>query len=106
MRPLITTLALPQQGGMMITQAIAGPGGTTMVAIPQGASPAQGALGAPAQASMQALPVPMSGVQSMIDIAQVEGQVKESSVRKVGEIVTKHPDEATSILRSWLHQTA
>jgi flagellar M-ring protein FliF len=41
----------------------------------------------------------------MIDIAQVEGQVKESSVRKVGEIIAKHPEEATSITRQWLHQT-
>ena len=51
-------------------------------------------------------PTPQSGVQAMIDIAQVEGQVKESSVRKVGEIVGKHPDEATSILRQWLHESA
>ena len=42
----------------------------------------------------------------MIDIAQIEGQVKESSVRKVGEIVAKHPDEATAIMRTWLHESA
>jgi flagellar M-ring protein FliF len=42
----------------------------------------------------------------MIDISQVEGQVKESSVRKVGEIVTKHPDETVSIVRQWLHESA
>jgi flagellar M-ring protein FliF len=41
----------------------------------------------------------------MIDISQVEGQVKESSVRKVGEIVTKHPDETVAIVRQWLHDT-
>jgi flagellar M-ring protein FliF len=40
----------------------------------------------------------------MIDIAQIEGQVKESSVRKVGEIVGKHPDEAMAIVRTWLYQ--
>ena len=55
---------------------------------------------------MGALPAPHSSAGSMIDIAQVEGQVKESSVRKVGEIVAKHPDEATSIMRQWLHESA
>jgi flagellar M-ring protein FliF len=39
----------------------------------------------------------------MIDISHVEGQVKESSVRKVGEIVNKHPDETVAIVRQWLH---
>lgn len=43
---------------------------------------------------------------NMIDIAQIEGQVRESSVRKVGEIVQNHPEESLSILRSWLHETA
>jgi len=64
------------------------------------------ALSAPSSGPPQPLQIPMSGVQSMIDIAQVEGQVKESSVRKVGEIVAKHPDEATSIMRQWLHESA
>lgn len=42
---------------------------------------------------------------SMIDIAQIEGQVRESSVRKVGEIVQNHPEESLTILRGWLHET-
>jgi flagellar M-ring protein FliF len=53
--------------------------------------------------SAGALPPPPSAVQSMIDISHVEGQVKESSVRKVGEIVNKHPDETVAIVRQWLH---
>ncbi|MDO8288609.1 MAG: flagellar basal-body MS-ring/collar protein FliF [Parvibaculum sp.] len=44
------------------------------------------------------------GDDSMIDIAQVAGKVKGSSVRKIGELVTVHPDESISILRSWLHE--
>jgi len=44
------------------------------------------------------------GEDSMIDIAQVAGKVKGSSVRKIGELVTGHPDESISILRSWLHE--
>ncbi|MBN9532609.1 MAG: flagellar M-ring protein FliF [Alphaproteobacteria bacterium] len=44
--------------------------------------------------------------ESMIDIQRIEGQVRESSVRKVGEVVQAHPEEALSILRTWLHEPA
>ena len=40
----------------------------------------------------------------MMDMAQVDGKVKASAVKKVGEIVDKHPDEALSIIRSWLYE--
>ncbi len=42
--------------------------------------------------------------EELIDIDRVEGRVKASSVKKVGEIVEKHPDEAISIVRSWMYQ--
>lgn len=45
-----------------------------------------------------------SEIEKMIDISRVEGRVKASSVRKVGEIVEKHPEEAISILRNWIYQ--
>jgi flagellar M-ring protein FliF len=50
-----------------------------------------------------ALPAP-AGRDSMIDIQRIEGQVRESSIRKVGEVVQAHPEEALAILRTWLHQ--
>jgi flagellar M-ring protein FliF len=106
MRPLIASLGAPSGGGtMMMAQTIPGSGGASMMVPVQAGLPGQVAIAGPA-GSAQPITIPASGVQTMIDIAQVEGQVKESSVRKVGEIVVKHPDEATSILRSWLHQTA
>ena len=40
----------------------------------------------------------------MIDISRVEGRVKASSLRKVGEIVDRHPEEAVAILRNWIYQ--
>ena len=42
--------------------------------------------------------------EELIDIDMVEGRVKASSVKKVGEIVQKHPEEALAILRSWMYQ--
>ena len=48
--------------------------------------------------------VSLDEIESMIDISAVEGQVRASSVRKIGEIIDKHPEEALSILRTWLYQ--
>jgi flagellar M-ring protein FliF len=41
----------------------------------------------------------------MIDISQVEGRVRASSMKKIGEIVDKHPEEAVAIIRSWMYQS-
>ena len=42
--------------------------------------------------------------ESMLDIGSVDGRVKASSIKKIGEIVDKHPDEAVAIIRSWMYQ--
>lgn len=93
-------------GGAFGAPQLMGPGGQipagnfdqAALAAPDG-SPTQIGPGG----EMRALP---SNTANMIDIAQVEGQVRESSVRKVGEIVQNHPEESLTILRSWLHETA
>jgi flagellar M-ring protein FliF len=68
--------------------------------------PAQ--LAAPAGALAQDLALEAAQadeeLEQMIDINRVEGRVRASSLRKVGEIVEKHPEEAVSILRNWLYQ--
>ena len=43
-------------------------------------------------------------IEHMIDVNKIEGRVRASSVRKIGEIIQKHPDEAVGILRNWLYQ--
>ena len=58
------------------------------------------------------LPAPALGgeeeviADELIDIDKVEGRVKASSIRKIGEIVEKHPEEALSIIRTWMYQEA
>jgi flagellar M-ring protein FliF len=60
--------------------------------------------------NMGAVPPPGSLIEEMemqeelIDIDKVEGRVKASSLRKIGEIVDKHPEEALSIVRNWLYE--
>jgi flagellar M-ring protein FliF len=56
------------------------------------------------------VPMPMGqkeeeeDLDELIDIDKVEGRVKASSLRKIGDIVDKHPEEALSIIRTWLYQ--
>ena len=66
----------------------------------------QAALSAPKGADGQPLSLlaEEDDAESMIDMAQVEGRVRASSVKKIGDIVDKHPDEALAIMRNWLYQ--
>lgn len=48
---------------------------------------------------------PEMDMDQRLDIARIEGQVKASSVKKVADFVEQHPEESTSILRGWLHET-
>jgi flagellar M-ring protein FliF len=40
----------------------------------------------------------------MIDIAQIQGEVHAQSVKKVGELADKNPEETVAIIRHWLHE--
>ena len=70
-----------------------------------------GAMVPPLLAAGGMPPVPAAGmlseemdtVDELIDIDKVEGRVKASSIRKIGEIVEKHPEEALSIIRAWMY---
>jgi flagellar M-ring protein FliF len=94
-RPLIGRMFGPQAAGAataLYAQPIAGQ-------LP-GPADAQAATAGGAQA---ALPAP---AQSSIDISRIEGQVRDSSIKKVGEVVGSHPEEALAIIRTWLHEPA
>jgi flagellar M-ring protein FliF len=99
-------VARPLINRMFAAQVAAGGGGTVALANP---SPVAGSLSAPAAAGTApspgeggaaALPAP----NASIDISRIDGQVRESSIKKVGEVVTAHPEEALAIIRTWLHQ--
>jgi flagellar M-ring protein FliF len=73
--------------------------------LAEGADGGQAALMGPS-----GVPAPVDGapedeeMDELIDIDRVEGRVKASSVKKVGEIVDKHPEESLSIIRAWMYQ--
>ena len=65
-------------------------------------------VGSP-EAVVQAIagtPTMIAPVKSGIDLSQIEGQVRDSSLKKVGEVVSAHPEEALAIIRTWLHEPA
>lgn len=43
-------------------------------------------------------------IEQMLDINQVEGKVRASSIKKVGEIIKQHPSDAVNIIRGWMNQ--
>ncbi len=96
LRPLISRAIESMQAGPV------GPDGRRLLT-------AEGAM-MPQLAGPAPLPAPALGgeeeviADELIDIDKVEGRVKASSIRKIGEIVEKHPEEALSILRTWLYQ--
>ena len=83
-------------------------------AMPQIAGPAMG--GDPAMQAAQlsdagepmapALPGIEETMDQLIELRTVEGRVRASSIRRLGDIVDQYPDEAIDILRSWLYEEA
>jgi len=43
------------------------------------------------------------GVDELINLNKIDGRVKVSSLKKVGEIVEKNPDAAVNVIRGWLY---
>ncbi len=59
------------------------------------------------ESEMQALQAQRAqAMAEMIDIDKIEGQVQSSALKRITEIVDKHPEEAASVIRGWLTQRA
>lgn len=43
------------------------------------------------------------GQEEMIDVDRVDGRVKASSLKRIGTIVERHPEESLAIIRTWLY---
>jgi flagellar M-ring protein FliF len=48
------------------------------------------------------LDLPAGGDESLIDIKRVQGRVRESSVKKVQEVVDQNPEESLAVVRGWM----
>lgn len=91
-RPLVGRLLEAAEAGagadfltdQSLTPALAGPSGGNELPPPE-------------------VPDVASEIDKMIDINQVEGRVRESSLKKISELVDRHPEEAVNIMRSWMY---
>lgn len=66
---------------------------------PDGQDPAEADERRPAQPSGAG----EAAEQALLRLAGVEGRVKGSLVREVTELIGRHPDETTRVVRNWLH---
>jgi len=48
----------------------------------------------------------IAAIPSLIDVAQVQGQVHAQSVHRVGELDERNPNETATIVRQWLTEPA
>ncbi len=78
--------------------APAGAGGRAPMLGDQSRETAQ--LAGPAEPAVPRPAVP----ESMIDIDQIEGRVRASSLKKIGDLVDSHPEETIAILRNWMYE--
>ncbi len=42
--------------------------------------------------------------EDMLDISNIDGRLKASSLKKIAEIIDKHPEEAVTIIRNWMYE--
>jgi flagellar M-ring protein FliF len=104
LRPMVTRLTALAPAGYALADGAGGAAGEFAGGIPT--------LNAPS--GMAALPSPgaqaaaMTAAQledeAMISLSQIEGQMRASSLRKLSDIVGKHPDETLTIMRGWMAQ--
>ncbi len=89
-RPLMTKLMepAPVTAGAITTDALLAANGLT-----------------PALEGPDGVTIPQidSRIEEMLDLDRIDGQIKASSVKKIGEIIEQHPDEAIRIIRAWIY---
>lgn len=102
-RPLIShfaaaakTAASQSGGADDMPPLLAAQGMQPQLAGPQGMLPGAAGAGMMGAAGGE--------LDSMIDMTSVEGKVKASSVQKISELVTNHPNETVSVIRQWMSQ--
>lgn len=98
-RPILRGLSAMTPAPMV--PQLAGPAGAAQLPPGSGASGQMMAAGDDSGEGGRSL---TTEIDRMLDVNQIEGRVRASSLKKVGELVQNHPDEAVNIMRSWMYQ--
>ena len=113
LRPFVNrVIAVAAPAGEATAGAAAAAAGGTMLALPGGVAmpddmdPYRQLPGGMIGGALPLPPPAESDIESMIDLANIEGRVKASSLKKVGDIIDKHPEEAIAIMRNWMYKEA
>lgn len=114
-RPLINKLlegalradALPENDNLSLPQA-------QQMLVPQlqQLQPVAAGGASPEHSPRRMISQPMADLSSskageldrMISMKQVEGQIRESSLKKIGEIIDNRTEEAVSLVRNWMYE--
>jgi flagellar M-ring protein FliF len=103
LRPMVLRLTTLQPALPGSAAALAS--GASPASLPGGSPLALGGPGAPGE-----LAVPgVAGLiedESMMNIANIEGQMRASSLRRIAGLVEKHPEETLAIVRGWMAEEA
>jgi flagellar M-ring protein FliF len=108
LRPMVLRLTTPVEGmaalpGVAGAAALAGGG-----ALPLGGAETGALLGVPdpvtGELSFLGGAAGALEDESMVRVANIEGQLRASSIRRLAELVDRHPDESLSIVRAWMQQ--
>ena len=106
LRPMVSRLTALAPAGAVLADGTVVPGSAMAGGVP--------AVGGPN--GMLALPAPGGGAgggdssdasaadEAMVSLGNVEGQMRASSIRRLADVVAKHPDETLTIMRGWMAQ--
>lgn len=98
-RPMLRGLAAAAAASTI--PQLTGPAGAAQLAVAGGAP---GQMMTRMESGPDGAPSLANEIDRMLDVNQIEGRVRASSLKKVGELVQNHPDEAVNIMRSWMYQ--
>jgi flagellar M-ring protein FliF len=103
LRPMVLRLTTSQQGALANEAGSAAP--KTRELTGEGARPAL-LSGGVAPAIGESSYAGLLEDESMVNLANIEGQIRASSIRRIAELVNKHPEASLSIMRGWIMQGA
>jgi flagellar M-ring protein FliF len=101
---VLRPMALRLSGPARLAGASAAGGIATLGASPPDGSTLLGAGRRLPSASFAGNVPPLLEDESMVSVANIEWQMRASSIRKIAELTEKHPDETISIVRRWMLQ--
>lgn len=107
-RPMVTRLTSLAPAALPAGMAMAGAGGALGGGGGLGMAAGSEAAMLEAVPGVPRLPAPEGGggeeESGMVQVQNVEGQLRASSIRKLGELVEKHPEESLTIVRAWMQE--